>query len=147
MSRSDSEMAKSPTADFSIAVRVVCYVFGLLLWCWGDRITATIEFIAGDGFEVCEQNYDRNDAIYFIDPPYLKAGRRLYRYSAVDHEAVFKLASQLEGDFLMSYENTEEIRDLASGYEFAVQPIAMKNTHHAEKTELLIGRNLDWFLG
>ncbi|NEQ85826.1 MAG: DNA adenine methylase, partial [Moorea sp. SIO2I5] len=110
------------------------------------EIKTKIKFIAGDGFEVCEQNYHRNDAIYFIDPPYLKAGRRLYRYSAVDHEALFKLASKLEGDFLMSYDNTEETRDLASRYEFAIQPIAMKNTHHAKKTELLISRNFDWFL-
>ena len=111
-----------------------------------DKIKTKIQFIAGDGFEVCEQNYHRNDAIYFIDPPYLKAGRRLYRYSAVVHEALFKLASKLEGDFLMSYDNTEETRDLASHYEFAIQPIAMKNTHHAKKTELLISRNFDWFL-
>jgi len=110
-----------------------------------DNIKTKINFIPGDGFAVCEQNSDRKDAIYFIDPPYFKTGRRLYRYSVVDHEALFRLASKLKGEFLMSYDNVEEINKMANRYRFFLQPIAMKNTHHAQKTELLIGQNLDWF--
>jgi hypothetical protein len=33
---------------------------------------------------------------------------------------------------------------LAERHGFETQPVAMKNTHHAEMDELLIGRNLDW---
>ena len=110
-----------------------------------DKIKAKIQFLAGDGLAVCEQNAARQDAIYFIDPPYFKASRRLYRYSAVNHEALFLLASKLKGEFLMSYDHVDEVKYLASRYGLAIQPIAMKNTHHAHKTELLIGRNLDWF--
>lgn len=109
-----------------------------------DKIKEKIEFIPGDAFEVCEENSSRKDVVYFIDPPYLKAGRRLYKYSIVDHEALFNLANRLKGEFLLSYDNVVEVRDLASCYRFVVQPVAMKNTHHAEKTELLIGRNLGW---
>ncbi|MGF1482328.1 MAG: hypothetical protein ACFB4I_23095 [Cyanophyceae cyanobacterium] len=46
----------------------------------------------------------------------------------------------------MSYDNSEKVRNMATRYGFSLQPIAMKNTHHAEKTELLIGRGFDWFL-
>lgn len=106
-----------------------------------------IEFIEGDGFEICKQNAHRRDAIYFIDPPYIKAGRRLYRYSKIDHKSLFELADRLQGDFLMSYDNTQEAQDLAGHYGFTKRPISMKNTHHAEKTELLIGRDLSWLLG
>jgi len=109
-----------------------------------DKVKRRINFIPGDAFEVCQQNSHREDAIYFIDPPYLKAGRRLYRYSTIDHTALFKLADRLQGDFLMSYDNAAEVRGMANSHRFAVQPISMKNTHHAEKTELLIGRNLSW---
>jgi DNA adenine methylase len=105
-----------------------------------------IKFIEGDGFEVCERNAHRRDAIYFIDPPYVKAGRRLYRYSTIDHKRLFELAGRLEGDFLMSYDNTQEVQDLAEHYGFTTRSISMKNTHHVEKTELLIGRNLSWLL-
>lgn len=104
-----------------------------------------IRFIQGDGLAICKQNAVRKDAIYFIDPPYIKAGRRLYRYSKIDHKGLFELASELEGDFLMSYDNTQEAHDLAKHCSFTTRSISMRNTHHAEKTELLIGRNLSWF--
>jgi DNA adenine methylase len=105
-----------------------------------------IKFIEGDGFEVCKQNAHRREAIYFIDPPYIKAGRRLYRYSAIDHNMLFELAAKLEGNFLMSYDNAQEAQDLAKRYGFVTRAISMKSTHHAEKTELLIGRDLSWLL-
>ena len=47
----------------------------------------------------------------------------------------------------MTYDNNLEIRQLAEKHGFEMRPIAMKTTHHAEKTELLIGRNLDWLDG
>lgn len=112
-----------------------------------DLVRGRINFIHGDGFEVCRENESRSDALFFIDPPYVKAGRRLYRYSEMDHAALFEQASRLKGDFLMTYDNNLEIRQLAEKHGFEMRPIAMKTTHHAEKTELLIGRNLDWLDG
>ena len=44
----------------------------------------------------------------------------------------------------MTYDNATEVMQLASKHGFQVKPVAMKNTHHAKMTELLIGRNLDW---
>jgi DNA adenine methylase len=105
-----------------------------------------IKFIEGDGFQICEQTAHQTDVIYFIDPPYIKAGKRLYRYSMIDHKSLFELATRLKGDFLMSYDNRQEVYDLAERYGFSTRSISMKNTHHAEKTELLIGRNLSWLV-
>ncbi|MFB2924074.1 MULTISPECIES: DNA adenine methylase [Aerosakkonema] len=109
-----------------------------------DRIT----FIEGDGMEVLKANAYLTDAVFFIDPPYTaagkKAGSRLYNYSEIGHEELFRLASAIAGDFLMTYDNTEEVRQLAQKHGFDTQAVAMKNTHHAKMTELLIGRNLDW---
>jgi DNA adenine methylase len=82
--------------------------------------------------------------VYFIDPPYVKAGQRLYRYSEIDHEALFRQAARLAGDFLMTYDNHPEIRELAEQFGFEVRAVAMKSTHHAKMTELLIGRDLSW---
>jgi len=109
-----------------------------------ERIT----FIEGDGLKVIRQNAGRVRAAYFIDPPYTvagkRAGRRLYHHSEIDHEELFRTMKTVAGDFLMTYDNTDGVRELARGYGFDVEAIAMKNTHHAEMTELLIGRNLDW---
>ena len=109
-----------------------------------DRVRDKMDFIQGDAFEVCRKNEARTDVIYFIDPPYVKAGRRLYRHSNINHAALFEQASRLKGDFLMTYDNNVEIRKLAEEYEFKMQSVPMRNTHHAEKKELLISRNLDW---
>ena len=104
-----------------------------------------ISFVRDDAFQVMAANKYRDDAVYFIDPPYVKAGKRLYRYAEIDHEALFVVASELAGNFLMTYDNNDFIRKLADKYHFEAQEIAMKNTHNAEMTELLIGRNLSWF--
>ncbi len=44
----------------------------------------------------------------------------------------------------MTYDHAEEVKDLAREFGFDTELIAMKNTHHAELKELLIGKNLDW---
>lgn len=109
-----------------------------------DRFT----FIHGDGLAVLRENAHRPGVAYFIDPPYTaggkRAGARLYTYADVDHEALFQVAAALAGDFLMTYDNTEEVWNLARRYGFEGEPIAMKSTHHAAQTELLIGRDLGW---
>jgi len=43
----------------------------------------------------------------------------------------------------MTYDNADEVKQLACKHEFDIEMIALKNTHHAEMSELLIGRNLD----
>ncbi len=103
-----------------------------------------IRFLQGDGVAYLRENRNRKDCVYFIDPPYTVAGRRLYTHSEIDHRALFEATSSLRGDFLMTYDNTPEIRYLAQQYGFSVREIVMKNTHHSRKLELLISRNLDW---
>jgi DNA adenine methylase len=107
-----------------------------------------ITFVHGDGMCVIAEYASRTNTVFFIDPPYSAAGKkaahRLYRYSELNHEALFEMASSIRGDFLMTYDDTEEIRSLARQYGFDVQMVPMKNTHHAQMWELLIGPNLDW---
>jgi len=108
-----------------------------------------IEIVQGDGMEALRANAHRTDAIFFIDPPYTaagkKAGSRLYTHNELDHEELFSVAASLQGDFLMTYDNAEGVAALARKHNFAVKAISMKNTHHAEMSELLIGCNLDWY--
>lgn len=112
------------------------------------RIRDRITFVQGDGLKVIYRYLEHPDAVFFIDPPYTaagkKAGTRLYTHNELDHEALFKLAGQLRGDFLMTYDNAEGVRAMAARHGFDVVAIPMKNTHHAEMDELLIGRDLDW---
>jgi DNA adenine methylase len=107
-----------------------------------------IQFIEGDGIEVMRENASCANVTFFIDPPYTaggkRAGSRLYTYSEVDHEALFATAERLIGNFLMTYDNAEDVRLLAQAHSFSTKDIAMKNTHHAQMTELVISRSLHW---
>lgn len=112
------------------------------------RIRDRIAFVKGDGVDAMRAHFDQADTVFFIDPPYTaagkKAGTRLYTHNELDHEALFTLAGQLCGDFLMTYDNAEGVRAMAARHRFETTLISMKNTHHAEMDELLLSRNLDW---
>lgn len=103
-----------------------------------------IKFIRGDGLDLIKQTANRKDTIFFIDPPYTQAGRRLYKHSDVDPNTVFELMSSVEGDFLITYDKTEEILALVQSYELQSAQILMSTTHHEKKYELVIGRDLSW---
>lgn len=113
-----------------------------------DAIRDRLSFIQGDGIEIIRRYADRQDVVFFIDPPYTasnkKPGSRLYNHWQLDHEELFSLVKQIKGDFLMTYDNVPEVRQMASRYGLDSEAVPMKNTHHARLTELLIGKNLDW---
>jgi DNA adenine methylase len=101
-------------------------------------------FIEDDGFEIIRRYADDEGAAFFVDPPYTIASRRLYPHWKIDHRNLFTILSKIKGDILLTYDNTDEISSLASEFGFETKAIAMKNTHHARKTELLIGKDLSW---
>jgi DNA adenine methylase len=112
-----------------------------------DRFT----IVCRDGIEVMQEFARRKRTAYFIDPPYTvignngkRSGTRLYAHHELDHEKLFATAARVAGDVLMTYDDAPDVRDLAARHRFDVEPIAMKNTHHARMTELLIGRQLAW---
>jgi DNA adenine methylase len=116
-----------------------------------DRIVAInfvknkIDFIKSDAFEVLEKNINDMNAHFFIDPPYTIAGKRLYTHFTIDHEKLFYLTSKLNGKYLMTYDDTTEVRQLASKYNLDYRTTPMKTTHHLEKNEILISDNFQWW--
>lgn len=107
-----------------------------------------LRFFEGDGLKILSDYAHLEDLVFFIDPPYTaggkRAGSRLYTHFELDHEELFRLAAILKGDFLMTYDDAGELHELAQKYNFDTELIAMKNTHHAQMTELLIGKDLAW---
>ncbi len=116
-----------------------------------DRILAIsyvkskINFIAGDAFDVLEQNLCNEQAYFFIDPPYTVAGKRLYTHFDIDHERLFELSAQLKGKFMLTYDDTDEIRQLANKYNLEYKTIPMKTTLHYKKNEIIISDNFSWW--
>ena len=105
-----------------------------------DRFT----FIHGDAIELIEEHREDKSAVFYVDPPYTLAAKRLYPEWQVNHERLFSLMARVKGDFLMSYDQTSEILELARRHGFQTRGVSMKNTHHAKMQELLIGRDLSW---
>jgi DNA adenine methylase len=102
----------------------------------------------GDCFPVFKQYGNDSQAVFFVDPPYTaggkSAGKRLYAYFELNHHKLFEQCSQLAGDFVMTYDNAQEVHDLVTQHALTSKLIPMKNTHHAPMTELVIGRDLSW---
>lgn len=44
----------------------------------------------------------------------------------------------------MTYDEAEEVKEMARKHGFQMRLIPMKNTHHATMMELVIGRDLSW---
>lgn len=116
-----------------------------------DRILAVghvkekINFITGDAFSELEKIKDNVNTYSFIDPPYTVAGKRLYTHFEINHDALFALIAQLKGKFMLTYDDTEEIRELANKYNLIFKTISMKTTHHIRKNEIIISDNIDWW--
>jgi DNA adenine methylase len=103
-----------------------------------DRLT----FVEGDGFALIEEHKADAEAVFYIDPPYTVAARRLYTVWQVDHARLFEAMAGCRGDFLMSYDNTAEIAQLAKQHGFESRPIAKPGGSAGRLTHLLVGRNL-----
>lgn len=113
------------------------------------HIRNRIQFNHGDGLEIINRYKDDPNVCFFIDPPYTaskkRAGARLYKYFELDHETLFSTVENIKGDFIMTYDDADEIADLAQNHGLLIQKIKMKNTHHIDMLELVISSKFDWW--
>ena len=113
-----------------------------------NHIAGRIDLRCEDGLRVIQEFSGNQDAVFFIDPPYTaggkKAGKRLYKHYNLDHESLFAICESLKGNFLMTYDNADEVKKMARIHGFQMRLIPMTNTHHATMEELIIGKNLLW---
>ena len=104
-----------------------------------------IEFFHEDGFDLIHRYRSEPQAVFFLDPPYTasakRAGRRLYTHNVIDHDGLFDLMTTVKGPFLMTYDQDDRIEAMATARGFAIEQVAMKNTHHTEMVEFLITPN------
>jgi DNA adenine methylase len=104
-----------------------------------------IDFFEIDAFSLIERFMFRSDVAFFVDPPYTagngkRAGRRLYKHNEIDHPALFKLLARAAGPVLMTYDDCDEVEEMAKKHGFDVERVPMRSTHHVEKNELLVSK-------
>ena len=110
-----------------------------------SSLKSKLRFTHGDGFRLIQRYLHRKTAVFFVDPPYTKASRRLYRHWEINHEQLFEVLSRVKGDVLMTYDDTPEIRALAAKFGFQFRRISMRTTHHQKKRELMISKSFKWY--
>ncbi|HUB67412.1 MAG TPA: DNA adenine methylase [Candidatus Methylacidiphilales bacterium] len=108
-----------------------------------QSLAPRIRFVESDAMELIPKYLDRSDAVFFIDPPYTvgngkRAGRRLYSFNHLDHDALFDLMASVRGNFMMTYDHASEVVSMAKVRRFNIGLVPMKNTHHARMFELII---------
>jgi len=69
-------------------------------------------------FEELIKQYDHEDAFFYCDPPYsCGAGYFTTSTKAFEHERLRDILGKIQGRFLLSYDDSEKIRELYKGYE------------------------------
>jgi DNA adenine methylase len=77
-------------------------------------------------WEKCLENYDCTDAFFFVDPPYLDSGGGAYAGWSEHTLARFcEALKKLEGRWLFTFQECEQVRDLMAGY--AIKGITRAN--------------------
>lgn len=84
-------------------------------------------------FERIIKNYDKKDALFYLDPPYFKT-EKYYpdRFMPDDHLRLKSLLGKIEGKFILSYNDCEYIRELYAGYTI----IETNRTHNLIKGDI-----------
>jgi hypothetical protein len=92
----------------------------------------------------CLRKYSHANYSAYIDAPYPGLGKDLYRKADVNHAELFGTLATWPGNWFATYNNDASIGALCHQYGFQYEQVKMRNAHHIQKTELIIGRNLDW---
>ena len=110
-----------------------------------SALKSNLIFTQSDGFDLIRKYIRHKQTVFFVDPPYTKAARRLYSHWEIDHKALFAVLAHAKGAILMTYDDTSEIRNLARFYGFQFRCISMRTSHHENKRELMISKDFEWF--
>jgi DNA adenine methylase len=87
-----------------------------LIWEAYRRLANTV--IENKDFEALIRQYDRDNAFFYCDPPYYQTeGHYEVDFRKEDHVRLRDTLAQIEGKFLVSYNDCEYIRELYEGYQ------------------------------
>ncbi|TQR29373.1 DNA adenine methylase [Campylobacter sp. MIT 99-7217] len=74
-------------------------------------------FIENKSFEYILKNYDDENTLFYLDPPYVNT-EKYYQNTSVfgEHELLAELLKGVRGKFMLSYNDNELIRELYKGF-------------------------------
>lgn len=106
---------------------------------YNERLKHTI-ILNKDYLQVVKK-YDSPNTFFYLDPPY-ENSNNLYKHDYVDLNELFNLLNNIQGLFLLSYNNSDQARILFKNYNIKVKKTKYtkgnEGGQHHVKTELLI---------
>jgi DNA adenine methylase len=81
---------------------------------WARRLNrVTVEEL---DFAECLKRYDAPDAVFYLDPPYVSKERFYAHFKAEDHERLRNALENVQGRWLLSYNDCQAVRHLYRGF-------------------------------
>lgn len=112
-----------------------------LVWDISDRLANVI--IENKDFEALILQYDRPDAFFYCDPPYFETeGHYAVVFTKEDHTRLRNVLKNIQGKFLLSYNDCEFIRELYKDFKIEscsrINNMALRYDNEAQFPEVLI---------
>ncbi len=112
-----------------------------LVWDISDRLRHVI--IENKDFESLIIQYDRPDAFFYLDPPYYETeGHYVVVFTKEDHTRLRNVLKNIQGKFLLSYNDCEFIRELYRDFYIEsctrANNMALRYDNEAQFPEVLI---------
>ena len=81
-----------------------------------ERLNTVV--IENRDFDKIIQSYDKENTLFYLDPPYYKTERHYQvGFKTEDHKRLSEALRNIRGKFILSYNDCPEIRELYQGYE------------------------------
>jgi len=68
--------------------------------------------ILNDDYKKIIADYDGKDTFFYLDPPYANTSKKHYKYNSIEPNELLDILRTIKGRFIMSYNNTENTRDI-----------------------------------
>lgn len=112
-----------------------------IVWDACDRLANTI--IENKDFEALIRQYDRPNAFFYLDPPYYETeGMYEVMFAKEDHVRLRDTLANIQGHFLLSYNDCEFIRELYKDFYIEsctrINNMALRYDNEAQFPEVLI---------
>jgi DNA adenine methylase len=100
----------------------------------GQKLQNTI--ISNEPFQKIIKKYDNKDTFFYLDPPYENTEKAMYNGLLVEPLDVYNAVKKLKGRFILSYNNSDNIRFIFK--DFYIYYIDTSYNNQLKKTELII---------
>ncbi len=96
--------------------------------------------IENKSFDELIKLYDKSDSFFYLDPPYVKTEnyyQNIGEFGITQHRLLAEILSNINGKFLLSYNDCQEIRELYKNFNIQstkeIRYTLGANVHHKEK--------------